>query len=375
MSYKSILQHVYETEKQQPNKLWLTQPLVGGKVVEYTWQKALQEARKMAQYLIDQNYEPGSKIAIVSKNCASFVIAELAIWMSGHTTVALYPTINEKTGSYILEHSEAKLIFVGKLDTWDEIQRAIPEDMPKIAMPQAPKTDFKKWREDLLKRGIASRRLLDLLFQWDGWDNRSRHRRNLWRRLAYTAERGNELCSCLAQFGIGAPLEYPAGAYLIPSYAPDSAPDSVRDRWDASARFVEAKLSCVMEPMCPPGLMERVVVAVFSDTSVQRMRPPRWKTGLQIKLAGVGEVRVALEPEDDFRPSGSRFLTRRLIARHPAHLFADFRVCAKRAQKASTTITPKPRPQQPAQRHTQGKQTQKGGGGLFNLARRNARSD
>lgn len=149
MSYKSILQHVYETEQQQPNKTWLTQPLVGGKVVEYTWAEALQEARKMAQYLIDQDYDSGSKIAMVSKNCASFVIAELAIWMAGHTTVALYPTINEETGSYILEHSEAKLIFVGKLDTWDEIQRAIPADMPKIAMPQAPKTDFTKW-EDIM---------------------------------------------------------------------------------------------------------------------------------------------------------------------------------------------------------------------------------
>ena len=73
MSYKSILQHVYETEKEQPNKTWLTQPLSGGSVVVYTWKEALQEARKIAQYLIEQGFEPGSKIAMVSKNCASFV--------------------------------------------------------------------------------------------------------------------------------------------------------------------------------------------------------------------------------------------------------------------------------------------------------------
>jgi long-subunit acyl-CoA synthetase (AMP-forming) len=147
MSYKSILQHVYETEKSHPNKLWLTQPLPGGKTVNYTWKEALDEARKMASYLQNQGFERGSKISIVSKNCASFLIAELAIWMAGYTTVALYPTINEETGSYILQHSEVKLIFVGKLDTWDEIQRAIPDDMPKIAMPQAPATDFTKWKD------------------------------------------------------------------------------------------------------------------------------------------------------------------------------------------------------------------------------------
>ena len=53
-----------------------------------------------------------------------------------------------------------------------------------------------------------------------------------------------------------------------------------------------------MEPMCPPGLMERVVVAVFQELDVQRMCPPRWRNGFQLTLGGAGELRVELQSED-----------------------------------------------------------------------------
>ncbi|WP_231871227.1 AMP-binding protein, partial [Halioglobus sp. HI00S01] len=67
---------------------------------------------------------------MISKNCAHFIIAELAIWMAGHCTVALYPTLNAETVNYILDHSEAKLIFVGKLDGWEAMEPGVPADMP-----------------------------------------------------------------------------------------------------------------------------------------------------------------------------------------------------------------------------------------------------
>ena len=76
--------------------------------------------------------------AIISKNCAHFIMAELAIWMAGHVTVALYPTVNAETAKYVIEHSEASLVFVGKLDVWDDIKPGVSEDIPHIAFPLAP---------------------------------------------------------------------------------------------------------------------------------------------------------------------------------------------------------------------------------------------
>ena len=46
---------------------------------------------------------------------------------------------------YVLEHSEASLLFVGKLDTWEQQALALPDGLPCIALPLAPQTDFETW--------------------------------------------------------------------------------------------------------------------------------------------------------------------------------------------------------------------------------------
>ena len=144
---KLLLDFVYENEIKYANKIWLTQPIGGGQVVDYTWSDAVGQARRMAAHLQSLGFEPGSKIAMVSKNCAHFMMAELAIWMAGYTTVAIYPTVNAETASYVLEHSDAKFIFIGKLDIWDEIKPGVPEDMPRVAFPLAPANDYDGWDE------------------------------------------------------------------------------------------------------------------------------------------------------------------------------------------------------------------------------------
>ena len=144
-SGKHVLDYVYANEKKYGAKTWFTQPVGGGDVTEYTWSDAMSQIRSMVTHLNSLGLEPGSKIAMVSKNCAHFMMAEAAIWMAGHVTVALYPTLNADTASYVLEHSDAKLLFVGKLDTWDEILPGVPEDMPRIAFPLAPANDYEKW--------------------------------------------------------------------------------------------------------------------------------------------------------------------------------------------------------------------------------------
>ena len=54
-------------------------------------------------------------------------MAELA--MDGGLHNRYYPTVNAETAAYVLEHSEAKFIFIGKLDVWDgKAGRA--DDMP-----------------------------------------------------------------------------------------------------------------------------------------------------------------------------------------------------------------------------------------------------
>jgi long-chain acyl-CoA synthetase len=140
-----ILDRVYEHEARRGNQAYLTQPVGGGEVVSYTWAQVLDEARRMAAHLKSQGLEPGARVAILSKNCAHFFMAELAIWMAGGTTVAIFPTESADTVRFILEHSEASLLFVGKLDTWRAQEPGVDRALPRIAFPLAPQTDFDTW--------------------------------------------------------------------------------------------------------------------------------------------------------------------------------------------------------------------------------------
>jgi long-subunit acyl-CoA synthetase (AMP-forming) len=140
-----VLDDVYRWEQSDPNRLWITQPIGNGEVETYTWAEAMDQVRRMAAHLKSLNLEPGSHIGLISKNCAHFVFADLAIWMAGYVSVALYPTLNAETIEYILEHSESKLLFVGKLDGWEGIKKGIPDEMPCIALPLAPPNDYESW--------------------------------------------------------------------------------------------------------------------------------------------------------------------------------------------------------------------------------------
>ncbi len=140
-----ILDYVYDHESALADSVYLTQPLGDGTVSHFTWAQLVEQARRMAAHLQSRGFERGARIAILSKNCAHFVIAELAIWMGGYTTVAIFPTETADTVRFVLEDSQASLLFVGKLDAWDKQRPALAARLPCIALPLAPPTDLEAW--------------------------------------------------------------------------------------------------------------------------------------------------------------------------------------------------------------------------------------
>src|ERR1700722_9873342 len=123
---KTELDFVYEHEKQRPDAVWLTQPMGGGTVRDLTWRQAMGEVRRMAAHLSSLDLPKPSQIALISKNNAWWFLADLAIWMAGHVSVPLYPTLTPETIRQILEHSESRLIFIGKLDGFAAMEPGIP---------------------------------------------------------------------------------------------------------------------------------------------------------------------------------------------------------------------------------------------------------
>jgi long-chain acyl-CoA synthetase len=86
--------------------------------------------RRTASWLASRNWPQGSKVAIIGKNSAHWILADLAIQMAGHVSVPIYPTFNGEALRYILQHSETRACFVGKMDDTNNLQSGVP---PRIA--------------------------------------------------------------------------------------------------------------------------------------------------------------------------------------------------------------------------------------------------
>ena len=146
-SKRLVLDHLYHWEAAQPDRIYLTQPIGGGKVETYTWKQTLDQVRRMASYLRSLDLPANSNLAIFSKNSAHWIMADLAIWMAGHASVTLFPSLRSEAVRYILDHSEAQLIFVGKVDSWDEAKAGVPDGLPRIALPGSPMQEGPTWDE------------------------------------------------------------------------------------------------------------------------------------------------------------------------------------------------------------------------------------
>jgi len=140
-----ILDRVLDHEASHPDRVYLTQPVGDARVVHYRWGEVLDQARRLAAHLQGLGLPPGARVAILTKNCAHFFMAELAIWLGGYTSVAIFPTETAATVGYVLGHSEASALFVGKLDSWPTQRPGVPAHLPCIALPLAPLTGFESW--------------------------------------------------------------------------------------------------------------------------------------------------------------------------------------------------------------------------------------
>jgi long-chain acyl-CoA synthetase len=147
----NVLHAFYRVVRERRGETYLTQPLGGGRVEDFSFERTLDQAKRMAAHLRSLGLPSGSRIAIVSKNCAHFFLADLAIWMAGHVSVPIFPTSGAAAVRYVLEHSDSRLLFVGKLDDWPEIARGVPDGLPCVTFPLAPPSDLPRW-DDLVAR-------------------------------------------------------------------------------------------------------------------------------------------------------------------------------------------------------------------------------
>ncbi len=141
-AFRLPLDVFYEREARHPRQRFLVQPIGGGQVETLTWADVGHQARCAAHWLRARELPPGSHIALISKNCAHWIIADLAIWMAGHVSVPLYPNLTAESVAQVLTHSESALAFIGKLDDWAGMAQGVPTGLPTISLPLHPPGEF-----------------------------------------------------------------------------------------------------------------------------------------------------------------------------------------------------------------------------------------
>jgi long-chain acyl-CoA synthetase len=141
------LQCLYRWECERADQIYLTQPTGAGQVHDISWREAADQVRRTASWLTLQGWPEGSRVAIIGKNSAHWILADLAIQMAGHISVPIYPTFNGEALTYILEHSDARACFVGKMDDTANLQTGVPSGVPLVTLPLAPPIKALAWAD------------------------------------------------------------------------------------------------------------------------------------------------------------------------------------------------------------------------------------
>lgn len=126
----ALLDHWAE---QCPDKVWLKDLLPEGSR-DFTWSEAAATVNAMAA-MLEHQFGHGQRMALLSRNCAHWFLADLAVIRSGNMTVSMFTTLPGSTAQYILDFTEARVLLVGETSNWDAVREVLPEGITLITLP------------------------------------------------------------------------------------------------------------------------------------------------------------------------------------------------------------------------------------------------
>lgn len=131
---KNPVEMLLQWAKEKPNQPWMYH-CVNGQWIPTTWAEAEAQVRGMASALRGMGFPAGSAIAISGRNTPHWFLADMAIAMAGYVSVGLYPKQALEAVKYILNHCEAKAVFIGPMPDPEDFAKGLPEGIKKIGFP------------------------------------------------------------------------------------------------------------------------------------------------------------------------------------------------------------------------------------------------
>ena len=92
-----------------------------------TWGEYGQRVREVGSGLLSLNLKKGQTVCILGENRPEWLICHMAVMAAGGISCGIYPTSAPEEVQYIINHSEAELIFVEDEEQLDKILAILPQ--------------------------------------------------------------------------------------------------------------------------------------------------------------------------------------------------------------------------------------------------------
>lgn len=153
MECQTLTEQLAHWAQECPERVWLRDLSDAGET-PYSWSEA-QDQVLAAAAALEKKLGSGQSMALLSKNRAHWVLADLAIIASGNISVPLFTTHTATTAEYILGFTETKVLFLGETSNWDAVKAVLPKDVLIITLPGVScDIDHITW-DSLIKAGLG----------------------------------------------------------------------------------------------------------------------------------------------------------------------------------------------------------------------------
>lgn len=132
LKFKSIPEMLRENAEVYDKKIAITYKKAG-QYISLSYSHFYERVLMCARGLLKLGIGKGEKVAILSENRAGWVIADLGILSVGGISVPVYATNTADQAAYVINHSEAKIVFVSNKIQYDKLL-AVREKIPHVEM-------------------------------------------------------------------------------------------------------------------------------------------------------------------------------------------------------------------------------------------------
>ena len=99
--------------------------------INLTWSQVEREIRRWQAALLQENFAPGDRVAVMLRNCPQWVMFDQAALGLGLVTVPLYTSDRPENVAHVLEDSGARLLLIESAEHWLPL-RAACEHLPQL---------------------------------------------------------------------------------------------------------------------------------------------------------------------------------------------------------------------------------------------------